>query len=124
MAVRAIGDFGGKMSIVWDIWNTIRVIVTSADMITLAIGIVVVLGAGFMMQGMESLATTTLVALVAFALLGYVRAITLGKQPAGAYATTDWHNFAAMNGLTLLSYVLIFAVGVAVVQMIRLVVAR
>jgi hypothetical protein len=112
------------MSIVWDIWNTIRAIVTSADMITLAIGVVVVLGAGFMMQGMESLASTTLVALVAFALLGYVRAVTLGKQPAAAYATADWHNFTTMNGLTLLSYVLIFAVSVAAVQLVRSVVMR
>src|SRR6201986_5413784 len=106
------------MSIVWDIWNTIRAIVTSADMITLAIGVVVVLGAAFMMQGMESLASTTLVALVAFALLGYVRMGTLGKQPAAAYATTDWHNFATTNGLTLLGYVLIFAVGIAFANLV------
>ena len=112
------------MSIVWDIWNTIRAIVTSADMITLAIGVVVVLGAAFMMQGMESLASTTLVALVAFALLGYVRMVTLGKQPAAAYATTDWHNFATTNGLTLLGYVLIFAVGIAVANLVLSVVRR
>ena len=112
------------MSIVWDIWNTIRAIVTSSDMITLAIGLVVVVAAGFMMQGMESLASTTLVALVAFALLGYLRMVTLGKQPAVAYATTDWHNFTSTNGLTLLAYALIFAVGIAVVQLVRSVVAR
>jgi hypothetical protein len=112
------------MSIIWDIWNTIHGIVTSSDWITLAIGVVVVLGAGFLMQGMESLATTTLVALLAFALLGYARAVTLGKQPAAAYASTDWHNFATMNGLTLLSYVLIFAAGVAVVQVVRSLIGR
>jgi hypothetical protein len=112
------------MSIVWDIWNTIHAIITSSDMITLGIAAVVVLGAGFMMQGMESLASTTLVALLAFALLGYVRAVTLGKQPAAQFATTDWHNFATTNGLTLLAYVLIFAVGIAVVQVVRSVVIR
>src|SRR5215469_4368328 len=112
------------MSILWDVWNTIHGLVTSADWITLAIGVVVVLGAGFMMQGMESIASTTLVALLAFALLGYVRAVTLGKQPAAAFATADWHNFATMNGLTLLSYALIFGAGVAVVQIVRSLIGR
>lgn len=112
------------MSIIMEIWNAIRGIVTSADMITLVIAAVVLLGAGFMMQGMESLVTTTIVAMLAFGLLGYVRAVTLGKQPAAAFATTDWHNFATTPGLTLLAYALIFAVGIAVVQMIRSLVLR
>ena len=38
------------MSIVWDIWNTIHGIVTSADMITLGIGVVILVAAGFAMQ--------------------------------------------------------------------------
>jgi hypothetical protein len=106
------------MSIIWDIWNTIHAIVTSSSMIMLIIGVVIMLGAAFMMQGLESLAQTTLVALIAFALLGYVYAVTVGKQPAAAYATTDWHNFATMNGLTLLAYGLIFAVGIAVANLL------
>lgn len=112
------------MSIVWDIWNTIHAVVTSSSMTTLGIAAVVVLAAAFMMQGLESLATTTLVALVAFALIGYVYAVTLGKQPAAAYATTDWHNFATMNGLTLLAYGLIFAVGIAAANLLISIVRR
>ncbi|HTU00112.1 MAG TPA: hypothetical protein VMF58_18830 [Rhizomicrobium sp.] len=112
------------MSIIWDIWNTIHAIVTSSSMVMLIIGVVIMLGAAFMMQGLESLATTTLVALIAFALLGYVYAVTVGKQPAAAYATTDWHNFATMNGLTLLAYGLIFAVGIAVANLVLSVVRR
>jgi len=106
------------MSIIWDIWNTIHAIVTSSSMITLVIAAVIVLGAAYMMQGLESLVQTTLIALVAFALIGYVYAVTVGKQPAAAYATTDWHNFATMNGLTLLAYGLIFAVGIAVANLL------
>jgi hypothetical protein len=112
------------MSILWDIWNTIHGLVMTSDWITLGIGVAVVLGAGFMMQGMESLASTTLVALLAFALLGYVRAVTLGKQPAAAFATADWHNFTTMNGLTILSYALMFGAGVAVVQIVRSLIGR
>jgi hypothetical protein len=77
-----------------------------------------------MMQGMESIASTTLIALLAFALLGYVRAVTLGKQPAAAFATADWHSFATMPSLTLLSYALIFGAGVAVVQIVRSLIGR
>jgi hypothetical protein len=112
------------MSIIWDIWNTIHAIVTSANIVTIGIAVVVLLAAAFMMQGLESLATTTLVALIAFALIGYVYAVTLGKQPAAAFATTDWHNFATMNGLTLLAYGLIFAVGIAIANLLISVVRR
>lgn len=106
------------MSIVWDIWNAIHNIVTTSDWITLGIAVVVLLAAGFMMQGMESLMNTTLIALLAFALLGYVRMVTLGKQNAAAYATTDWHNFLGMPMIMLLAYVLTFAVGIAVVNLV------
>ncbi|HWA90438.1 MAG TPA: hypothetical protein VG889_10405 [Rhizomicrobium sp.] len=112
------------MSVFWEIWNAIHSIVTTSDMITLGIAAVVLVAAGFMMQGMESLVTTTLIALVAFALLGYVRAVTLGKQNAIAYATTDWHNFATTPGLTLLAYALIFAIGIAIIQTVRSLVLR
>jgi hypothetical protein len=112
------------MSIVWDIWNTIHGIVTSSDWITLAMAVVVLLGAGLIMQGMESLVTTTLMALLAFALLGYVRAVTVGGQKAADYATADWHNFLDLHMLTLLSYALTFAVGIAVVHAVRQLVLR
>ena len=112
------------MSIIWEIWNAIHGIIVSADPITLGIAAVVLLAAGFMMQGIEALATTTLLAMLAFGLLGYVRAVTLGKQNAAAFATTDWHNFATMNGLTLLAYGLIFAVGIAVANLVLSIVRR
>jgi hypothetical protein len=112
------------MSIIWEIWNAIHGIITSADPITLGIAAVVLLAAGFMMQGIESLATTTLLAMLAFGLLGYVRAVTLGKQNAAAFATTDWHNFASSTGLTLLAYAITFAVVIAIVNLVRGLVIR
>ena len=114
------------MSIIMEIWNAIYGIVMGAvhDPITLVIALVVLLGAGFMMQGMESLLSTTLLAMLAFGLLGYVRAVTLGKQPAAAYATTDWHNFASSTGLTLLAYLITFALVIAIVNLVRSMVLR
>ena len=112
------------MSIVWDIWNTIHGIVTSADMITLGIGVVILLAAGFVMQGFDSLISTTIIAMIAFGLAGFVRAVTVGGQKAAEYATTDWHNFTTLNGLTLLAYALTFAVGIAVVHLVRSLVIR
>ena len=112
------------MSIVWDIWNTIHGIVTSADMITLGIGVVILLAAGFAMQGIDSLITATIIAMVAFGLASFVRAITIGGQNASEYAATDWHNFTTLNGLTLLAYALTFAVGIAIVHLVRSAVIR
>jgi hypothetical protein len=36
----------------------------------------------------------------------------------------DWHNFTALNALTLLAYGVTFAVGIAVVHLIRSLVLR
>src|ERR1700761_8674229 len=114
------------MSIVMEIWGAISGIGMGAvhDPITLGIALVVLIGAGFMMQGMESLLTATLLSMLAFGLLGYVRAVTVGKQPAAAFATTDWHSFASTPGLTLLAYLITFAVIIAIVNTVRSLVLR
>lgn len=112
------------MSQILEIWNTIHGIVTSADMITLGIAIVILVAAGLFMQGLDGLITTTIVALVAFGLAGFVRAITIGGQKAAEYATTDWHNFTTLDGLTLLAYAITFAAGIAVVHLLSSVVRR
>jgi hypothetical protein len=112
------------MAPVMEVWNAIHGIVTSADLITLGIALVILLAAGFTMQSFEGLITTTVVALVAFGLALYVRAITLGGQKAADYATADWHNFTTLNALTLLAYGLTFAVGIAIVRTVLSVIGR
>jgi len=107
------------MSFLMDIWHTIHSILTTSDLITLGIMAVVAIGAGFMMQSFGSIVTTTLVALIAFALLSYVRAVTLGGQNASAYATTDWQAFQNLHMLQLLGYSLAFAVVIAVAHTAR-----
>jgi hypothetical protein len=112
------------MSFLTDIWNTIHVILNSSDVITLALMALIALGAGFMMQSMGSIVTTTLVALVAFALAGYVRAVTMGGQNASALATKDWQAFQGLHMMTLLAYALAFGVVIAVVHAARGLIGR
>jgi hypothetical protein len=104
---------------IMDIWHAVHAILTTSDWITLGIMAVIALGAGFMMSSFGSLASTTLVSLVAFALLGYVRAVTMGGKNASAFAATDWQAFQALHMLDLLAYALIFAVAIAVVHAAR-----
>jgi hypothetical protein len=82
------------------------------------------LAAGFAMQGPDSFISTTIFAMVAFGLAGFVRAVTIGGHKATEFATTDWHDFTILNGPTLLAYALTFAVGIATVHLVRSVVIR
>jgi hypothetical protein len=112
------------MSVIMDIWHTVNGIVMSADMITLVIMAVVALGAGFMMQSLSAIVTTTFVALLAFALATYVRAVVAGHQNAAAFAQTDWHYFLSLQMLTLIAYALTFAVVIGIVHFARSLIQR
>lgn len=111
------------MSALTDIWNSIHGIITSADVITLVIMGVIALAAGFTMQSLSSIVTTTFMALLAFALAGYVRAVVMG-QNAAAYAQTDWHGFLSLQMLTLLAYAITFAIVIGIVHFVRSLVFR
>ena len=102
------------MSFLMDIWNAVHAILTSSDVMTLVIMAVIALGAGIMMSSLGSVVNTTLVALIAFALVEYVLAITVGKQNAAAAAHADWLAFQNLHMLTLLAYALLFGVVIAV----------
>lgn len=112
------------MSSIMDIWHTISAVFTSADMITLAIMAVIVLAAGFIMQGFEAIVTTTVIALVMFGLAGFVRAVAMNGQNAAKLAETEWHGFLGMQMQMLLAYALSFAVAIAIVHLIRSIVIR
>jgi hypothetical protein len=112
------------MSALTDVWHSIFGIITSPDHISLAILVVIALAAGFMMTSFNSIVTTTFVALLAFALAGYLKAVTLGGQNAAAYAQTDWHSFLGLQMLTLLAYAITLAIAITVVHAVRSVVLR
>jgi len=112
------------MSALLDIWHTIQGIVTHADWITLVIIALVAILAGFAIQGFNSILTATVLGLVGYVLLVFVRAVTLGKQDVTAYAHTGWHDFLGVPMMTLLAYFVLFAVLIAVVHLIRSAVLR
>jgi hypothetical protein len=112
------------MASLMDFWHGIISIFTSADMITLGIMIVIVLAAGFIMQGFEALATTTLVALVLFGLAGYVRAVALNGANAAELAEKQWHGFLTMPVQTVIFYAIAFAVGIGIIHTVRTLVIR
>ena len=112
------------MTFLLDIWHAIQGIVTTSGLLTLVVMAVIAIGAGALMNGMGSVVNTTLVALIAFALVEYVLAITLGKQNAAAYATTDWQAFQSLKMLTLVAYALMFGVVIAVAHTARTLITR
>jgi hypothetical protein len=112
------------MSSVMDVWHGIVSIFGSADMITLGIMIVIVLAAGFIMQGFESIVTTTVIALVLFGLAGYVRAVVMNGKNAAALAQSTVHGFLGMTMQTLLAYALAFAIGIGIIHLVRSIVMR
>jgi hypothetical protein len=97
-----------------DIWHAVQAIVMSGDWKTLAIIAVIAIGAGVLMSEISSLLNATLVALIAFALVEFVLAIVVNKQPAGAAASAEWQAFVELHALTLLAYALVFAVVIGV----------
>ena len=112
------------MSALLDIWHTIQGIMTHADWITLAMIAVVAVAAGFAIQSLNSVLSATVLGLVGFALLVFVRTVTLGKQDLTAYAHTGWHDILALPMITFFAYFIIFAVLIGVVHVIRSVVIR
>ena len=112
------------MSALTQIWNEIHTIFTAADWITLVIGGVIIVAAGFVVTSLNSVISATFLSLIAFALLNFVRAITLGKHDVTAYVNTDWRYFVDMHMLTLVAYIAIFGVLIAVVYLIRSLVQR
>jgi hypothetical protein len=112
------------MTALTDIWHSILGIITSPDHISLVILVVIAIAAGFMMTSFNSIVTTTFVALLAFALVGYLKAILVDHQSAAAFAQTDWHNFLGLQMLTLLAYAITLGVAISVVHAIRSAVLR
>ncbi|MGC9954016.1 MAG: hypothetical protein ABSD21_07040 [Rhizomicrobium sp.] len=112
------------MSALLDIWHTIQGIISHADWITLAIIAVVAIVAGFAIQSFNSILSATVLGLVGYVLLVFVRAVTLGKQDLTAYAHTGWHDVLGLQMITLLAYFVLFAVLIAAVHLIRSAVLR
>lgn len=108
------------MSALLDIWHTIQAVVTSADYYTLGAAVLIIIIAGFLMEGVRSVVPVTLVALLAFVLVKTALAMTVGgAHDVEALATADWKAFVDLKMLVLLAYSLVFGVLISVVNVVR-----
>jgi hypothetical protein len=107
------------MFVITDVWNAILHIIHGADTITLVLMAVAALVAGFVTMELGAVIPTTIVALIGFFILTYLRAVLLQHADASATWTVDWHAFTIMPALALLAYGILFGVVIAVVSTIR-----
>jgi hypothetical protein len=107
-----------------DVWNTIISIFGSVDPITIGIIAVIILAAGFIMQGFESIVTTTVIAMILFGVAGYARIVVINGKDAAATAESVFHGFLGMPMQMLLAYSVVFAIGIAIIHLIRSIVIR
>jgi hypothetical protein len=107
------------MSALMDIWHAVQALVTSGDYVALGIIVVIAIIAGVIIQGLNSVISATFWSLLAVAVAGFVRAITVGHQDAMIFAKADWHSFVAMSPLTIVAYAVVFIVLISIVNIIR-----
>jgi hypothetical protein len=108
------------MSALLEIWRTIHAVVAASDYYTLGAAILIIIISGFLMESLRTVIPVTLAALLAFALVKFILAMTVGNQhDVEILASTDWRFFADMKALLLLAYALIFGVLIAAVNLIR-----
>lgn len=112
------------MEFVNSLWAAIQAVVMHADWITLAIIAVIGIAAGFTMVSPGSLISVTVIALLAFGVANYIRGVALNGQNASGYADQMLHNFQVVQMLTVLAYAIVFAVIIAVVNVVRSLVMR
>ncbi len=94
-------------------------IVAASDSLTLAIMIVIAIGAGALMRKLESIVTVTFVALIAFALFCYAKTVLVGRGNASDFALTYWQAFQNLHMLTLMAYAIGFAAVILAVYLAR-----
>jgi hypothetical protein len=94
--------------------------VLSADYYTLGAAVVIIIAAGFLIDGVRSIVPATLAALLAFVLVKFAIALTVGNQhDVEALAQADWRAFVDLKMLVLLAHALIFGVLIGLVSTIR-----
>lgn len=108
------------MSALMEIWHAIQAVVSSADYYTLGIAVVIILAAGFLLEGLNSIFNVTLVSLIVFVLAKFGLALATGHHvDPEALMTSFWNGFVDLKMLTFVAYILIFGVLIAVVNTIR-----
>ena len=111
---------GEAMSALLQIWHAVQAVVLSADYYTLGAAVVIIIIAGFLMDGLRGIVAATLVSLIAFAAVKFVISLVTGTEhDMEVLAAADWRAFVDLKMLVLLAHALIFGVLIAVVSTIR-----
>jgi hypothetical protein len=108
------------MSVLLQIWHAVQAVIVSADYYTLGAAVVIIIIAGFLIEGVRSILPATLAALLAFVLVKFALALSVGNQhDVEALARADWRAFVDLKMLVLLAHALIFGVLIGIVSTIR-----
>lgn len=112
------------MSSVMELVHSVIGLATSGDWVGLAIIVVIAVAAGMLVQHASAILSATVGALVIFALATFVRGVMSVKNAnASAIAQSDWNHLLKLPVHDLIVYAIAFAVLIAIVHVIRQVVA-
>ena len=76
------------------------------------------------MQEFGAIVTTTVVAMIIYAIALYARAVLMGGANAAQLADKNWHGFLGLPVQTIIAYAIPFAVVIGVVHVVRSMVWR
>jgi hypothetical protein len=107
-----------------DLFLTVGNILTTNDLAHLVIMFFVVCVAGWVMPNLNSIITTTFIALIVFAAASTMATAVLAGDRAIDAIEQDWSRLFGLNTLTLVAYVLSFAIAIAGVNTIRNIMMR
>jgi hypothetical protein len=107
------------MSAILGIWNQIVVLATTTDVAMLIVAVLIVVGAGLLIQNIGALVTATIAGLAVFGFANYAQGVALKGENAVAAASTDWQKLTDMHGGMLIAYFISFLVLTAIVFFVR-----
>ena len=96
-------------STIQTIQDVIASLFLHSDIIRLAILLVIVAAAGWMMRDFREIVTATVLALLVFAVVSYAEAVATAGNNAGTYAMGGMNRLLSMNALSISAYAACFA---------------
>jgi ABC-type transport system involved in cytochrome bd biosynthesis fused ATPase/permease subunit len=114
------------MSIIMDLWHAIIGIVTTSGAVPLVIILVIAVAAAFMIEGLGSLVSATVGALIVFGLATTIYAAATAKGGANwsGMPQADWAALHQLTVASLLAYAILFAIAIGVINFVKTLVVR
>jgi hypothetical protein len=114
------------MSIIMDLWHAIIGIVTTSGAVPLVIMLVIAVAAAFMIEGIGSLVSATVGAVIVFGLATTIYAAATAKGGANwsGMPQADWAALHQFTVASLIAYAILFAVVIGVINFVKSLVVR